>query len=211
MPVFNYKCKCKKTKNLTPQNISYKNLSSTDFEALIILANEVHGAGYLDLIQLESWYQKGLTPDNENLNNSYNASYVAYHKDKLIGFRITYAVGNWQLDQWLTPTLWQVDQDKVCYFKCNTIDEKYRGLGIGKALLNLSIATAKKQGALAGVSHLWKQSPNNGAISYFTRCGGKLIKMHADKWYEESQNGYDCILCGLDCHCEAAEMIIYFS
>jgi GNAT superfamily N-acetyltransferase len=188
------------------KKITYQNLTPSDFSALIILANHVHGDGYLDLQQLTAWHQKGLTHSSVKLN----ASFVAYHQDKLVGFRITFAIGNWTIDQWVTPSLWQVAAEKVCYFKCNTVDENYRGFGIGRKLLELSIATAKQQGASAGVSHLWKQSPKNSAVSYFTQCGGQLVKSHPDKWNEESKKGYDCILCGLDCHCEAAEMIIYF-
>jgi len=184
-------------------DIIYQALTPKDFAPLITLANEVHGDGYLDNNSLSIWYKKGL------LHNK-NASFVAYHKSKLVGFRITFSLTNWNLDQWLTPSLWRVASDKVCYFKCNTIDEDYRGLGLGRKLLELSITVAKQQGAIAGVSHLWKQSPNNSAINYFTKCGGELVTSHPDKWNEESKNGYDCILCGLDCHCEAAEMIIYF-
>lgn len=184
--------------------ISYQPLTVDDFLPLIRLANEIHGDGYLDFKSLTSWYQNGLS-------HNHNASFVAYHHDKLVGFRITFAHNHWQIDQWVSPNLWQVDINKVCYFKCNTIDESYRSLGIGRKLLELSITVAKRQGAVAGVSHLWKQSPNNSAISYFTKCGGKLVKLHPNKWHEDSKNGYDCILCGLDCHCEAAEMIIYFA
>ncbi|PCI63038.1 MAG: GNAT family N-acetyltransferase [Gammaproteobacteria bacterium] len=187
-------------------DISYQPLSQNDFEQLITLANTVHGGGYLNKTSLQAWYKKGIA----NTPAKINASYVAYHQNKLVGFRVTFTVGSWQLDQWLTPNLWRVDSNKICYFKCNTVDETYRGLGIGSKMLKLSIHAAKKQGALAGVSHLWKQSPNNSAISYFSKCGGELVKLHPDKWHEESKNGYDCILCGLDCHCEAAEMIIYF-
>ena len=104
----------------------------------------------------------------------------------------------------------QVPSSSCCYFKCNTVDENFRGLGIGKKLLQLAIEAAKKQGAKAGISHLWKQSPNNSAVNYFTRCGGQHVASHAGKWNEESKQGYDCILCGFDCQCEAAEMIIYF-
>jgi len=193
-------------KTLIASDIRYQPLSPNDFEQLITLANTVHGDGYLNRTSLQIWYEKGLTTTPAEIN----ASYVAYHQDKLVGFRVTFAIGNWKLDQWLTPDLWRVESDKVCYFKCNTVDEQYRGLGIGSKMLKLSINAAKQQGALAGVSHLWKQSPNNSAISYFTKCGGKLVKLHPDKWHEESKKGYDCILCGLDCHCEAAEMIIYF-
>ncbi len=189
------------------KNITYKTLSTTDFKALVALANHVHGDGYLTLEKLKTWYEKGLTTQNNQL---INASFVAYDKEELVGFRITYAVNKWQIDQWSTPSLWQVNADEVCYFKCNTVDENYRGYGIGSKMLALSIAAAKKQGAKAGVSHLWKQSPGNSAVKYFTKCGGKLVKSHPGKWNEESKNGYDCIFCGFDCQCEAAEMIIYF-
>jgi len=189
---------------LSKNDITYHPLTPQDFVSLIRLANAVHGDGYLDLPSLTTWYQKGLS-------HHQNASFVAYHQHKLVGFRITFTPDNWQIDQWVTPKLWRVASDKVCYFKCNTIDENYRGLGLGRKLLELSIDIAKQQGAVAGVSHLWKQSPNNSAVSYFTKCGGELVKSHPDKWNEESKKGYDCILCGLDCHCEAAEMIIYFT
>ena len=185
-------------------NFSYQPLTPADFSKVIVLGNFVHGEGYLSPESLLNWYNKG------NLNGI-NAGFVVYKDDELIGFRITYAVGNWHLDEWCSPQFWQVPTEKVCYFKCNTVDENYRGHGIGGKLLKLSIEAAKKQGALAGVSHLWKQSPGNSAVKYFTKCGGKLVAAHPEKWNIESKQGYDCVLCGLNCHCEAAEMIIYFN
>ncbi|KGJ90676.1 GNAT family N-acetyltransferase [Colwellia psychrerythraea] len=184
-------------------NIDYFPLTLEYFSQVITLANLVHGEGYLDIDKLVKWTDKGTI-------NNINCSFVAVLDNKVIGFRSTYSANTWQIDQWCSPDLWQVDSKKCCYFKCNTVDEKHRGLGIGKQLLKLAIEAAKKQGAQAGISHLWKQSPNNSAVSYFTKCGGKLITSHPDKWNEESKQGYNCILCGHDCHCEAAEMIIYF-
>jgi len=190
--------------NAIKKELNYKQLTPEDFEKIIVLGTQVHGEGYLDSKNIKQWYEKGLY-------KGVNAGYVVYHQDKLVGFRITYAPSQWYIDQWCTPNLWNIESDKVCYFKCNTVDENYRGHGIGGKLLQLSIEAAKKQGALGGVSHLWKQSPNNSAVRYFSKCGGKLIKAHPDKWYEDSINGYDCTLCGFNCHCEAAEMIIHFS
>ena len=187
--------------NLT---IKYSPLTAEYFPQVIALANQVHGDGYLDLESLKQWTNKGIVKD-------INSSFVALLNNKVIGFRSTYSAKHWNIDQWCSPNLWQVDSDKCCYFKCNTVDEKYRGLGIGKKLLQLAIEAAKQQGALAGISHLWKQSPNNSAVSYFTKCGGNLIKSHPNRWNEASKQGYNCILCGNDCHCEAAEMIIYFN
>jgi len=183
--------------------IEYFPLTAEYFPQVIVLANQVHGDGYLSLESLEQWTGKGIV-------NGVNSSFVALLDNKVIGFRSTYSAKHWTIDQWCSPDLWQVDSDKCCYFKCNTVDEKYRGLGIGKKLLQLAIEGAKQQGSVAGISHLWKQSPNNSAVSYFTKCGGELIKSHPGKWNEESKQGYNCILCGHDCHCEAAEMIIYF-
>jgi len=185
------------------KTFNFKNLTPDDFSKVIELGNFVHGDGYLTPEHLLSWYQKGII-------DQINAGYVVYDDNKLIGFRITYAATQWNIDQWCSPELWRVSVQKVCYFKCNTVDANYRGHGIGGKLLKLSIEATKKQGALAGVSHLWKQSPDNSAVIYFTKCGGELVTSHPDKWNQDSKNGYDCILCGRDCHCEAAEMIIYF-
>ncbi|TMM47971.1 GNAT family N-acetyltransferase [Colwellia ponticola] len=183
--------------------VTYLPLTAEYFPQVITLANHVHGEGYLDQQKIVKWTTKGIV-------NNINTSFVAVIDNQVIGFRCTYSAKQWQIDQWCTPALWAIDSDKCCYFKCNTVDEKYRGLGIGKRLLQLAINAAKQQGAHAGISHLWKQSPHNSAISYFSKCGGILIKSHPDKWHEESKQGYHCILCGDDCHCEAAEMIIYF-
>ncbi|TWX68699.1 GNAT family N-acetyltransferase [Colwellia demingiae] len=183
--------------------IKYLALTSEYFSQVITLANFVHGDGYLDDDKIIEWTNKGII-------NNINCSFVALLDDQVVGFRSTYSANQWQIDQWCSPHLWQVDSQKCCYFKCNTVDEKYRGLGIGRQLLQLAINAAQQQGAQAGISHLWKQSPNNSAVSYFSKCGGKLIKSHPDKWNEESKQGYSCILCGHNCHCEAAEMIIHF-
>lgn len=197
--------------------ISYEKLTPVYFKRVIELANKVHGDGYLNEQSMIDWAARGmdktantcsyvavlknsLTPETEHIKNEH----------QLIGFRITFTPEHWHVDKWCTPQLWHVPQNKCCYFKCNTVDENYRGLGIGKKLLQLSIKTAKMQGAQAGIAHLWKQSPNNSAVAYFTHCGGELIKSHPDKWNEDSKQGYNCSLCGYDCHCEAAEMIIRF-
>jgi len=192
--------------------INYEKLTEKYFKQVIKLGNKVHGDGYLNDNNIAAWVARGISDD---INCGYvallNDSVNSKSEQKLIGFRITFAAEQWQPDQWCSPSLWLVSEDKCCYFKCNTVNENYRGLGVGKKLLQLSIEAAKKQGAQAGVSHLWKQSPNNSAVAYFSRCGGEFVKSHPDKWNEASKQGYDCILCGHDCHCEAAEMIIYFN
>ncbi|MFC1520497.1 GNAT family N-acetyltransferase, partial [Pseudomonadota bacterium] len=130
----------------------------------------------------------------------------------IVGFRLTYAAGKWPVDQWCTPEKWPVTAENMCYFKCNTVAEAYRGQGIGSKLLQASIAAVKQQGAKAGVSHLWQQSPNNSAVGYFTHAGGQLIKQHPSRWNQKVDGSdYLCVLCGDDCHCTACEMVIEFS
>ncbi|WP_371376380.1 GNAT family N-acetyltransferase [Thalassotalea aquiviva] len=188
---------------LKKDNISYHPMTQNHFDAIIALGNQVHGDGYLNHTNIKDWYQKGI-------KNQINANYVALDGDQLIAFRISFAPENWAVDKWYSPELWHTAIADTAYFKCNTVAANYRGLGIGSELLRLSIASLKQQGAKSGVSHLWRQSPGNSAVGYFSKCGGVLVKDHPDKWHQDSKEGYECTLCGNDCHCVAAEMIIYF-
>ncbi|WP_286234839.1 GNAT family N-acetyltransferase [Thalassotalea sediminis] len=185
------------------KTINYREMTPDDFSQVIRLATHVHGEGYMDNESASRWFKQGL-------KNNINSSFVAYDGEILVGFRITFSAQQWQIDQWCTPDKWSVPSESVCYFKCNTVDEHYRGYGIGSKLLELSIDNVKQQGAKAGVSHLWMQSPGNSAVKYFTKCGGSLVKQHPDRWNALSKQGYMCPICHHDCHCSAAEMMITF-
>jgi GNAT superfamily N-acetyltransferase len=179
-------------------------LEPKHFADVIALGNAVHGDNYLSLETLSHMHKIGFS-------KGINACFVAYADDKLVGFRITYAAGNWPTEKWCTPELWGHAIENVCYFKCNTVDESCRGQGIGKKLLARSIEMTKQQGATAGLAHIWMQSPGNSAFRYMTGAGGKLIKTHSDRWVETSLNdGYHCVICDGICHCDAAEMILEF-
>lgn len=188
---------------MNTSSIHYRTMTQDDFDKVIKLGTQVHGEGYIDHDNIVDWFEKGV-------KNNINANYVAYHNDKLVGFRLTFSPDRWHLDQWCSPAKWPVPPARVCYFKCNTVDENYRGYGIGSQLLFQSIAAVKQQGAVAGVSHLWMQSPGNSAVKYFTKCGGQLIEEHPDRWNGLSKQGYLCPICHNDCHCTAAEMMIVF-
>lgn len=183
--------------------IQYRQLHSQDYSALLQLANQVHGEGYLDLHALTAYHQMGISA-------GVDASFVAYADQQLVGFRLCWAAGQWQPDQWCSTELWQTAVGDTCYFKCNTVAPGWQGHGIGGELMQLSMAALKQQGAKAGIAHLWRQSPGNAAVKYFCKQGGQLVKIHPDKWRADSHNGYECVRCGFDCRCEAAEMIIYF-
>ncbi|RJY15040.1 GNAT family N-acetyltransferase [Parashewanella spongiae] len=175
-----------------------------DFEQVIELGNLVHGAGYLDFQSLSDIYFKGI-------KNDINANFVALDEQRLLGFRLTYAADKWSIDKWCSIAQWGIKPELVCYFKCNTVAENARGKGLGGLLLSKSIEAARQQGAKAGLAHLWKQSPQNSAVRYFTKAGGKLIKEHQERWsWENMSRHYNCILCAGDCRCTACEMLLNF-
>jgi ribosomal protein S18 acetylase RimI-like enzyme len=181
--------------------IQYQPLTPQHFAAVIALGNQVHGDGYLSDELIRLYYQQGQKA-------GHNAGVIALDNQGLAGFRLAFAPGQWQPDQWCSPQLWGVPVAQVGYFKCNTVRPDLQGSGIGGALLQLSIQAFIAQGAVAGVAHLWVQSPGNAAVRYFSKHGGELVKIHPDKWREDSLNGYECVRCGFDCHCDAAEMIL---
>ncbi len=185
--------------------LSYELLKPKHFKQVIELGNWVHGDNYMDQETLHDIYEK-------SWDNSINASWVALDdQQSLLGFRLTLAAKNWEIDKWCTPSLWGVDPSHICYFKCNTVSPEARGKGIGSALLQKSIMTAKKQGAAGGLAHIWLASPNNSAFKYFSRNGGELVKEHPNKWQIHSiEDGYDCPVCGTLCTCSAAEMLLTF-
>lgn len=179
-------------------------LTETYYQQALSLANEVHGDNYLDLSSLVDMQKKAS-------KNAINANFIALDGDTVVGLRLSYAANQWPLDEWCTPSLWPCAQTDMAYFKCIAIDPNQQGKGIGPKLLTASINALKQQGAKAGIGHLWQQSPGNGAVKYFTKAGGKLIKEHKNRWYEYSiKENYQCTICGVPCHCSAAEMVIEF-
>lgn len=184
-------------------------LSRDHFQQVVDLGNRVHGENYLNLSSMEEIldlsHKKG-----------HNASFVLLTEDRhsLIGFRLTFAPGRWidKYNKLLSPEKWSVPAEKVAYFKCNTIEEKYRGRGLGKRLLQRSVQECKKQGAEAGVAHIWVNSPGDSAYRYFTKAGGKPLVMYRNYWAEEwEQKGSNCSACGPECGCSGIEMILDFS
>ncbi|UAA39369.1 GNAT family N-acetyltransferase [Paraneptunicella aestuarii] len=185
-------------------NIRFVPFTPEAFDAVIELGNLVHGDNYLDNDKVQYLY-------NASLKHGINASLVAYMDDDLVGFRLTQAPEQWDIDEWCSPELWGFDKEQVCYFKCNTVHERCRGTGIGSELLKRSIEQAKKQGAKAGLAHIWLASPGNSAYKYFKKCGGELVKEHPNRWQGwYDSHGYICPVCGEFCTCTAAEMMIKF-
>ncbi|KKO46477.1 acetyltransferase [Arsukibacterium ikkense] len=183
---------------------SIAEMSANFFPQVIKLANQVHGDNYLNLAQLTALHQRGI-------KDGIDASYVALLESKVVGYRLSFAAGQWPLDQWCSVNLWPVLPDKMAYFKSVAVAPELQGQGLGSTLLKASIAALTQQGATAGLAHIWRESPGNGAERYFSKAGATLLKVHPDRWLHLSETaGYICPICGNRCHCSAAEMALLF-
>lgn len=174
------------------------------FADVVVLANQVHGDNYLSLTTLMELYPRGV-------KEGINAGFVALSDDKVVGYRLSYAAGQWPLDQWCSVPLWPVAPPKMAYFKSVAVAPELQGMGLGPELLKASVAALRQQGALAGLAHIWQQSPGNAAQRYFSKAGARLLKVHPDRWLHLSETAnYLCPQCGNRCHCTAAEMVLSF-
>lgn len=180
-------------------------LSERHYFSVVKLANQVHGANYLNEDTLDQFVQQGL-------KNGVNASFIAIDTNKqVVGYRLSLAAGNWQPDGWCTEPRWPVARDKMAYFKSVAVSPESRGQGIASRLLASSLQALKMQGATAGLAHIWRESPGGAAEKYFTAAGATIVNIHPDRWLHLSASGYLCPVCGKICHCTAAEMVLLFS
>ncbi len=178
-------------------------LKEDDFDEIIRLGTAVMGPNYVTSSSLEEIYRSSCSQGRCCSKVMYDSP---RGKGKLIGFRLTYAPGNWEIDEWCSPDEWGIEPDKVCYLKSNTIDQDYRRKGIGSLLLDLSIQTACQMGAEAGVAHIWMGSPGNSAFRYFVKNGAQLVWVWPNRWAPNLCPN----TCEGPCHCSGAEMIIHF-
>jgi ribosomal protein S18 acetylase RimI-like enzyme len=186
-------------------------LEKEDFDSVISLGNKIFGDGYLSQEVMSDVLKK-------SVKDGTNCSYTLSMSEgdgirKLIGFRLTYAPGQW-LGSYpfeTHPELWGFDPDKVAYMKSNCLDAEFRGKGFGRMLLDHAIGQCRRAGADAALAHIWMNSPGNSAYKYFSRAGGKEVIVYPEYWSELHSEEAPCIHCGNSCICPAAEMIIDFS
>jgi GNAT superfamily N-acetyltransferase len=181
-------------------------LKPVSFTAVVALANQIHGENYLSEATLAQMQRQGIKHD-------INASFIAVDEaQQVLGYRLSFAAGQWQPDQWCSQSLWPVTADNMAYFKSVGVAADKRGKGIASALLQTSVAALRRQGARAGLAHIWRESPGNAAQRYFSYAGATLVKVPPDRWRALSETtGYHCPRCGTLCRCSAAEMVLQFS
>lgn len=186
-------------------------LQEKHFAEIVELCDRVFGENYMPLEELEDILKKS-TKDNTNCSIVLGLN-EGDGRERVIGCRLTYAPGKWLEDYPLEtcPEKWGFDPSRVAYMKTNVVAEEFRGNGFGRMLLDRSIAECMRAGAVAAVAHSWMNSPNNSAYRYFSRAGGKLVKVYPNYWNTHLEENVVCSHCGTCCACPASEMIIDFS
>ena len=186
------------------KHVKLENMNVTHFKNVVSLGNKVFGNNYNTLKDLREDHPKSHPNETETSN------FVLLLGGKLVGFRITYGPGTWDIDNDYAPEKWNVPPEQVCYFKSACIDPEYQGQGFGQVLLNGAVARSKAQGAIAGIADIWLNSPNNSAYKYFSKAGGEVVNIHQDRYMEDYDSEGLCPVDGHPCRCIGAEMILHF-
>ena len=84
--------------HIIQSDISYESLAPEFFAGVISLGNHVHGDNYLTNELLADYYAKSFVGNT-------NASWVALYKQKVVGFRLTFAHTQWEADEWYILSL----------------------------------------------------------------------------------------------------------
>ncbi|MGI5310577.1 GNAT family N-acetyltransferase [Rheinheimera sp. WS51] len=178
---------------------------SEHFSAVVQVANQIHGDNYANLDAVVQMHKQGN-------KKGINASFVALDSQQnVVGYRISFAAGNWRADQWCSQEIWPVSLSEMAYFKSVAVLASKQGQGIGSKMLAASTRALKKQGAKAGLAHIWRESPGNSAERYFIGAGGRLLVVHPNRWQHLSETAaYSCPLCDKLCRCSAGEMVLTF-
>ncbi|MFT6632517.1 MAG: ribosomal protein S18 acetylase RimI-like enzyme [Bacteriovoracaceae bacterium] len=182
-------------------NIQIKNVSMKDLSDILIFTDKWIGKNYFTKEELRKLLLMGI-------KDNINASLLALDQGKIVGIRLTLAPGEWIKDDTynITPHGWNIENEKVGYFKSLFIAKNYQAKGLGKILSRKSIEQLRKMGAKAVVCHSWIESPNNSSQKYLSKMGFKTIQLHPNFWYFKD---YTCTLCSTRrCECSANEMIL---
>jgi ribosomal protein S18 acetylase RimI-like enzyme len=172
----------------------------TDILDVKAFTDQAIGQNYFTQDELKNCFEM-------SLKDGVNCSFVVADASKQIkGLRLSYPPGNWSKGKGskINPDLWGVDRNKVAYFQSLFVDESLRGQGLGPKLSLLSIEAFQKLGAVAIITHAWKESPNNSSTKYLEKFGFNPLAEHPDYWIDVN---YVCTRDQNPCRCTAIEMI----
>lgn len=165
--------------------ISY--LSSSQVGSVVAISDDRFGFGYL----LHSDFT---SPDAVTL--------VATVDEAVVGFALFHIIPPSGFPDALS-VLYPESHTSVL-FKTIAIKTGYEDKGIGNLLFAMVLNIARNQGALCCYSYMWDKSDNNAIWKLAVNHGFVKVADLPQFWYEESlQKGYQCVVCGNPCSCNA--------
>lgn len=179
-----------------------RKLELNDLESVRVFTDKGIGKNYFSAEELRANFEKS------SFAGVMCSFVLVDDADQIMGLRLAYPPGAWSKGKGnkLRPDLWNVPIEKVGYFQSLFLSDEAQGLGFGPKLSDAAILAFKELGALAVVTHAWKESPNNSSIKYLKRFGFEIIATHKHYWIDVD---YECSLDGKPCKCTAEEMIKY--
>ncbi len=172
-----------------------------DIAAVKSFADRLVGAGYYSVAELSEFQKKSIAASGEICS----FLLVDPVSDEIMGLRLAFPPGNWDHGKGskLRTDLWPTKLSETAYFQSLFVSSKLQGQGWGPKLAERSLDVFRKLGALAVVTHCWKESPNNSSYKYLANLGFKPIIEHPLYWIDVD---YVCTRDGTPCKCTAIEM-----
>src|SRR6266542_5436637 len=164
-------------KNISLDDISIRTeLRPGDIGYVIFLHGALYGREYNYGIQFETYVAKGLCEFYEKYDPNRNRVWICEHKNKIIGFLLLMDRG---------------DAAQLRYF---LIEPEYRGIGLGRKLLNLYMEFLRDCGYKE--SYLWTTQELYAAASLYKRLGFQLTEEKESTTFGKPlrEQRYDLIL-----------------
>jgi N-acetylglutamate synthase-like GNAT family acetyltransferase len=144
--------------NLTDINIRTE-LRPGDLGEVIRLHGWLYSSEYQYGISFETYVAEGLVEFYRKYNSERNRVWVCEHNGQMIGFMLL------------------MDRREAAQLRYFLVRPEFRGIGLGKELMELYLAFARQCGFRR--SYLWTTKELSAAASLYTRHGFKLVEEKA--------------------------------
>jgi N-acetylglutamate synthase-like GNAT family acetyltransferase len=144
-------------KNLTLNDIVIRTtLRPGDIGYVVYLHGDIYGKEYSYGIEFETYVAEGLVEFYRKYDPLRNRVWICEHQNRIIGFLLL------------------LDRGEAAQLRYFIISSEYRGIGLGKKLMNLYTDFMRQCGYKR--SYLWTTHELPAAASLYTRSGFKLVE-----------------------------------
>lgn len=167
-----------------------------DFPAVIKIADQQLGKGYLTKERLEKTLDPSLSDEIIVAEHSTQKTIIAFSLYKHISYDEAQALGKGH------PFRNMMFASAIGYVATVATDEGFKRYGIGTALIDKSVSNMKEKGINCFISTAWKHAGIINIGSVLENLGF-IKELEIPKyWYESSiREGFSCPQCGNPCVC----------